>query len=69
MKLAWIAAVALVTAAQPARASAAAAPHAAGVHATATRPLLPFLHDDYPKAVALARVRKVPLFIEAWAPW
>ncbi len=25
--------------------------------------------DDYPAGLALARSRKVPLFIEAWAPW
>lgn len=31
--------------------------------------VLPFIADDYPKAVALAKARKVPLFIEAWAPW
>jgi hypothetical protein len=30
---------------------------------------VPFIDDDYPKAVALARARHVPLFIEAWAPW
>ncbi len=33
-----------------------------------TRPL-PFLSDDYPKALAQARARDLPLFIEAWAPW
>lgn len=37
--------------------------------ATAARPVLPFIADDYPKAVAEARARKVPLFIESWAPW
>lgn len=31
--------------------------------------VLPWIEDDYPKAVALARARKVPLFVEAWAPW
>jgi hypothetical protein len=36
----------------------------------AARPMvLPFLHDDYERAVAEARARKVPLFVEAWAPW
>ena len=33
------------------------------------RLVLPFINDDYAKAVAQARARKVPLFIEAWAPW
>jgi endonuclease YncB( thermonuclease family) len=30
---------------------------------------LPFIDDDYAKALAEARARKLPLFIEAWAPW
>jgi hypothetical protein len=31
--------------------------------------VLPFISDDYPKALAEARAQKLPLFIEAWAPW
>jgi hypothetical protein len=30
---------------------------------------LPFVTDDYGKALAEARSQKLPLFIEAWAPW
>ena len=30
---------------------------------------LPFVEDDYARALAEARSRKLPLFIEAWAPW
>jgi thiol-disulfide isomerase/thioredoxin len=30
---------------------------------------LPFVEDDYPGAVATARARKLPLFVDAWAPW
>lgn len=30
---------------------------------------LPFIADDYPKALGEARARSLPLFIEAWAPW
>lgn len=30
---------------------------------------LPFIENDYPKAVALARARKKPIFVDAWAPW
>ncbi len=30
---------------------------------------LPFVVDDYAKALAEARAQKLPLFIEAWAPW
>jgi len=37
--------------------------------ATTARTVLPFIADDYTKAVAEARARKVPLFIESWAPW
>jgi len=31
--------------------------------------VLPFIADDYAKALAEARQQKLPLFIEAWAPW
>ena len=30
---------------------------------------LPFIEDDYGKALAEARARKLPLFVENWAPW
>jgi hypothetical protein len=30
---------------------------------------LPFVSDDYAKALGEARAQKLPLFIEAWAPW
>jgi hypothetical protein len=30
---------------------------------------LPFIEDDYGRALAEARAKKLPLFIEAWAPW
>jgi hypothetical protein len=42
-------------------ASLAAAPSA--------RAVLPFVEDDYSKAVAQARSRHLPIFLEAWAPW
>ena len=41
---------------------------AAGAAASARR-VMPFIADDYARAVAEARARKVPLFIESWAPW
>jgi hypothetical protein len=31
--------------------------------------VLPFIHDDYPRARSAARARKVPIFIVASAPW
>jgi hypothetical protein len=33
------------------------------------RDVLPFIADDYPKALAAARAQAVPIFVEAWAPW
>ena len=30
---------------------------------------LPFIADDYPRALAEARAQRLPLFVEAWAPW
>lgn len=30
---------------------------------------VPFVPDDYAKALAEARARKLPLFVECWAPW
>jgi hypothetical protein len=30
---------------------------------------LPFIEDDYARALAEARATKRPLFVEAWAPW
>ncbi len=30
---------------------------------------LPFIEDDYATALAMAKKSKVPLFIDAWAPW
>lgn len=35
----------------------------------AARPVLPFIEDDYPRALAEARAKKLPIFVEAWAPW
>ncbi|HYI09116.1 MAG TPA: hypothetical protein VEK57_08585 [Thermoanaerobaculia bacterium] len=31
--------------------------------------VLPFIEDDYTKAVATAKARNVPIFVETWAPW
>jgi hypothetical protein len=33
------------------------------------RAVLPFIEDDYPRALAEARRLDRPLFVEAWAPW
>ncbi|HEV2063751.1 MAG TPA: hypothetical protein VGS00_04295 [Thermoanaerobaculia bacterium] len=42
---------------------------AAAAAAAAARPTLPFIEDDYPKAMAEAKSKKLPVFVEAWAPW
>lgn len=31
--------------------------------------VLPFIDDDYTKALAHARAKNVPIFVDAWAPW
>jgi hypothetical protein len=52
---------------------AAAAPAARPAQPTPSRAavpmVVPFVQDDYARALADARARGVPLFIEAWAPW
>jgi hypothetical protein len=30
---------------------------------------LDFIEDDYKAAMALAKTKNVPVFVEAWAPW
>jgi hypothetical protein len=30
---------------------------------------LPWIKDNYPKALAEAKQRKLPMFVEVWAPW
>jgi len=34
-----------------------------------TTEVLPFIENDYSKAIARAKTSKLPLFVEAWAPW
>jgi hypothetical protein len=50
--------------------AACAAPNAAvhdtpATHATA----LPFIENDYAGALAQAKARGVPVFVDVWAPW
>ena len=46
------------------RSSAVAEPPAASARAA-----LPFIVNDYPRALAEAKERGLPLFVDAWAPW
>jgi len=45
----------------------AAAPALAA--AEPARPVLPFIENDYTKAIARAKAKNIPLFVDAWAPW
>jgi hypothetical protein len=31
--------------------------------------VLPFIDNDYAKALAEAKKKNVPIFVDAWAPW
>ncbi len=39
------------------------------VAAWAQKESLSFIKDDYAQALAQARQRNLPLFVEVWAPW
>ena len=56
-------------AAAPLGRAATATPTAHRAATYTPKGVLPFIEDDYTRAVAEARARKVPLFIESWAPW
>ena len=60
--------VALVLAAAPARPPAQRAT-AAAARAAAPKQVLPWIEDDFPRALARAKARKLPIFVESWAPW
>jgi hypothetical protein len=30
---------------------------------------LPFIENDYARAIARARAKNIPIFADAWAPW
>ena len=40
-----------------------------GAPPPAAGPVLPWIADDYPKALAEARASKLPIFVDSWAPW
>ena len=40
-----------------------------GARTPAQHLVLPFIEDDYPRALELARQRKIPIFVDSWAPW
>ena len=66
--------VALAAAALASSGVACGRAHSSTPSVTAAQPpgageVLPFIHDDYPKALAEAKRRNKPLFVDAWAPW
>jgi len=54
-------------------AALAAPPQAAAAKAAksapAAQPAVPFVENDYAKALADAQKRNVPIFVDIWAPW
>lgn len=34
-----------------------------------SKSVLPFIEDDYAKALADAKASKKPIFVDVWAPW
>jgi multisubunit Na+/H+ antiporter MnhG subunit len=60
----------LVVASLLALSGALATPRAAhAVTTAAASETVPWIADDYAKALAEARARRVPIFVESWAPW
>ena len=51
----------------------AATSAASSSHATASAKtpamVMPWIEDDYAKAISEAKARKLPVFVESWAPW
>ncbi len=44
-------------------------PGAASSVRQADKEILPFIADDFPRALATARAESKPILLEAWAPW
>jgi hypothetical protein len=61
--------LALLLAALPASAAPAKSAGKARPTASTWHPAVPFIEDDFGRALALAKARKLPVFIEGWAPW
>ena len=54
--------------ATPAVASKKSRAAKASTTSSAWHPAVPFIEDDFGRALALAKERKLPVFIEGWAP-
>jgi hypothetical protein len=51
------------------KASAPGASAAPAMKTAAPKMVLPWIDDDWQHAVAVAKARKLPIFVESWAPW
>jgi hypothetical protein len=40
-----------------------------GVATAPSKESVPFIRDDFAKAIAQAQAKNQPIFVEAWAPW
>ena len=49
--------------------SASPQPRAPSPSAATAAEALPFIEDDYGRALAEAKAKKLPLFVDVWAPW
>ncbi|MBX3188090.1 MAG: thioredoxin family protein [Labilithrix sp.] len=66
IRRAALALLSLASACHPALDRAPAAPTRAVI---VPGEVLPFVHDDYPRALAEAKRLRRPLFVDSWAPW
>jgi hypothetical protein len=67
-----LAALLVATSSHAATTTSKSAPASAVTTKSATapwHPVVPFIEDDFGRALALAKERKLPVFIEGWAPW
>ena len=62
-------ALACLAMASPAEAAAKKSSKARAAKVVTFEPAVPFIEDDFGRALALAKERKLPVFIEGWAPW
>lgn len=51
------------------KSGAAASARAGSTARPVLKQVLPWIEDDWTRAVALAKQRKLPIFVESWAPW
>ncbi len=61
--------LAAASAAAPASAAAAKRSPAHAAHKAPAHGVLPWVEDDYAKALSAAKAKDVPIFVEIWAPW